>query len=80
MTIRIVKVVPNVLGNGYWRIHDEHFEIDETIDPNTILATTEFGNLTLREAIGARPHMHFKAKLAADGWRDFKRYKKRVDW
>lgn len=68
MTVRVVKVSRAVYPpDGPWRVRDESGEIDEEIYPDS----------WLKEAVGLRPYVYFKAERSAEGWRFKSRYKGR---
>ena len=64
MTVRVVKVTPNVIGGMPWRIRTEDSSIDEELWPDD----------WLKEAVGARPFCYFRAQKSADGWQFKSRY------
>lgn len=68
MTVRLVKVVPTFI-NDYYHIYDERGEIDELVEPDTVVTFSKVP-VILRALMGTR-QCYFKAVRGVEGW-DFK--------
>lgn len=67
MTVRVVKVSRAVFPDRPWRIETEIQDVNEDIWPDD----------WLKEAVGSRPFVYFRAEKSVDGWQFKSRYKGR---